>query len=102
MLPHSPPAPTAADYSALPHFVDVTFDRELRTATLDPGNWLARWTNKRYAAVTAAAAGQVVRFTLNAGVDWPGLNIVNFTPPPFDVLSKRRIPAAAFSDFPLT
>lgn len=38
-----------------------------------------------------------------AGLPFPGADVVNYGPPPFDLLGRKNLdPVAAFSDFPLT
>lgn len=101
-MPHSPPAPASATWAGGSDYLIVTFDRVLEKGVLDFGNWTARHTNVTWTCTAASAAGRIVTCTMLAGVEDPGAQICHYAPPPFDVLSAFGIPAAAFSDFPIT
>lgn len=96
------PVPVSAVYNAGPHNAVVTFDRPLQPGVLDPGNWFFRWANWGYPANNVGAAGTDVTIWPATGSGQVGPSIVNYTPPPFDVLSVPGQPADAFSGFPLT
>lgn len=75
----------------------------IQTGTLDPGNWTARYSNMLYTAswVDAAGGGLVVSWT--STVPDAGLDVINYAPPPFDVISVGgSVPAPAFSGYPIT
>lgn len=82
----------------------VRFDRPLLTAVLNPGNWFLRALGVNYAGGPPCnAAGSVVTCTMAAGLPFPGPDVVNYGPPPFDAVSaKDQEPVEAFTDFPLT
>lgn len=82
--------------------VQVLFDRELAPGVLDPSNWHATESVSRFGFNTASAAGSVVtlsnRFAAGVG---PSL-VLDYAPPPFDLLSLQGTPAAAFANFPIS
>lgn len=53
------------------------------------------------AVVPCTASGKVVTCQMGAGVLDAGPDIVDYRPPPFDVVSSFGVPAAGFLDFPL-
>lgn len=71
---------------------------------LNPGNWFLRATNVNYAGgVPCTAGGPFVTCTMAAGLPFPGPDVVNYGPPPFDVVTLGDLePADPFNDFPLT
>lgn len=86
----------------------MVFDQPLSVAVLDPTNWTARIGNWHRGFSNAAVfnAPPYTRLDCwnwyNLGVD-AGPDVINYAPPPFDVVSSPGgVPAAAFSNFPLT
>lgn len=81
----------------------VTFDRLLQAGSLEATNWTWLFGGKQYTAVDAAAAGDdVVLNGAPSGVEI-GPDVVNYAPPPFDVVAQDPpgLSAKAFSDFPV-
>lgn len=80
----------------------MVFDRFLEDGALDPFNWQIRETAQlRTGAHPCTAAGKVVTCEMAAGILNLGPDIVNYSPPPFDVRSRHDLPAAGFINFPL-
>lgn len=70
----------------------------------DVGNWFVRERgDQRPVTMVTINPGNIVLLTAGAIAN-PGDDVVSYSPPPFDVVSDtaRQIPAAAFTDFPLT
>lgn len=102
-MPHSPPLPIGATFSIATTTLRVTFDRPLQPAVLHPGNWRIRETNQVHTGLApCTAAGSLVTCGMSAGIANLGPDIVDYLPPPFDVLSVPGVAAAGFTDFPLT
>ncbi|MBA7664504.1 hypothetical protein ES703_72565 [subsurface metagenome] len=80
----------------------ITFDRRLAPGPLDILNWIARYENMIYTCDAAEAEDDHVTAIMQGPVENPGADQVTFSPPPFDVISRRGIPAVAFADFPIT
>ena len=82
----------------------VTFDQPLQPAAiLDIGNWSARWNLARYPCTAASVAGNIVTwFRQPFGPPDAGPNVVDFAPPPFDVIAAAPpfLPAPPFANFP--
>lgn len=76
----------------------------MAAAIVDHGNWTANINNGRWAAQPpAVAAGPLFTCTMNPGLPLPGPDVVNYGPPPFDVVGRQYGHlVAAFADFPLT
>lgn len=86
----------------------VTFNHPLLPGGLDAANWSVRSGNLRFTIATAfvpAFTPTVVdlMYVLPGAAD-PGPDVVDYTPPPSDVISDtaRQIPAPGFLNFPLT
>lgn len=86
----------------------VTFNHPLIVGPLDPANWSARFGGLRFAMATAGVGigdpTQVQLTYVLPGVPDPGFAVVDYTPPPSDVISDtaRQIPAAGFLNYPLS
>lgn len=96
-----PPLPIAATYVVATTAWTCTFDKPLQPGALNAGNWTLRENDNARSANTATAAGSVVSGTMGLPVADPGADVINFAPPPADVLSLTGLPAVAFTDFPL-
>lgn len=96
-----PPIPIAATFIVATSAWTCTFNQPLQPGALDTGNWTLRATGNAHTAATATAAGSVVSGVMGLPVADPGADVVNFAPPPADVLSLTGLPAVAFTDFPL-
>lgn len=98
------PVPIDALWKPGPKNATVTFSHRIVEGALDPLNWFVRFDGLRrdILTVTVALPGTVVIRTTFTAID-AGPDIVSYSPPPLDVISNtaRRIPAAAFADFPL-
>lgn len=86
--------------------VRITFDRDLRTAVLDETLYTVAANtgagNQLHTPqIPATALGNVVSFlTVAGGLAFPPMG-VSWTPPPFDIISRPGVPAAAFADLPI-
>ncbi len=97
------PVPVNAVFDSGKQQLAVTFDRLLAAGPLNAANWTWRFGNTQYIATEASAADDAV--VLNGaptGAQF-GANVVNYAPPPFDVMamSAPGTAADAFSDFPV-
>lgn len=98
-----PPLPVTAVYSPLFQTIKVTFDQLLiPNALLDLPNWFARWQNTLRTFTSGQASGYTATFNTTVGAPNPGLDLVNFAPPPFDLFGQSGLPVAAFSGLNLT
>lgn len=96
------PVPTGAFWNPGPPAVEVHFDRNLTAnPALDPGNWFVRWNNNQQEVLAASALDSVVTLTLDAQAPNAGPDVVNYSPPPFDVLADCGTPVAAFAGLAL-
>lgn len=96
-----PPVPIAATFEILSGIWTCTFDKPLQPGVLDAGNWSLRESNQARSANAATAAGNVVSGTVAFPSADPGPPVINFAPPPADVLSLTGLAAVAFAAFPL-
>ena len=75
----------------------MTFDRPLTPRALDPTNWTGRGANRRYTFASVVAANtRVFLEDPDAGVPDVGPDDMDYSPPPFDLVSTFNKPAAAF------
>ncbi len=80
----------------------MLFDQPLTAApVLNLPNWYVAWGGLERQPTAAAASGRRVVISLSAAGEPPIDNVVSFSPPPFDVLSRWLVPAAAFANYPL-
>ena len=106
-LGRKPPPPVPVKATDLGLSARVDFDRLLVVAPLDPGNWSVRVNNLRH-AVSAAGAGPPGFPSVTITYQPPGFPdvgppVVTYNPPPFDVVGDPDlVPAAAFTDYPIT
>ena len=98
---HDVPIPLSAVYDAEKSQLTVTFDRPLQSGALEGSNWTWRFAGTLYDAAGAEADGTMVLLDGSPTGFEPGADVVNYSPPPFDVVSAGGEPAAAFSDFPV-
>lgn len=98
-----PPVPIAATYDVLLDKLIVTFDRTLVPQAVTAGTITFRVSGNLRRAINIAAAGTTVADDSVFVVASPGADVVNYAPPPFDILDLiTGAPAVAFADFPLT
>jgi hypothetical protein len=86
----------------------IEFDRPLTEQPIDRPNWagvlmpaaiVLTWTG----FLPTFTTGRFADIGVNLGPPGAGPDRVSFTPPPFDVLSRRTgLPTQAFADFPVT
>lgn len=95
------PIPIAATFVVATTAWTCTFNQPLQPGVLDAANWTLRENSQARTASTATAAGNVVSGVMGLGAADPGSDVINFAPPPADVLSLTGLPAVAFTDFPL-
>lgn len=105
-MPPEPPLPIGATYSVGGCLLTVTFDQPLTPGLSAAQNWYHTSKNGPpvilWNAVPAIIAGNTVAATMAAAVPpGPLTGTCQYKPPPFDVLSDRGIPAAAFTDYPV-
>lgn len=106
-LGRKPPPPVPVKATDLGLSARIDFDRLLVVGSLNTLNWSARVNNLRH-AVSAAGAGPPgfpsVTITYQPpGVPDVGRPVVTYSPPPFDVVGDPDlVPAAAFTDYPIT
>jgi hypothetical protein len=96
----SPPIPVTAVWSA--GVLTVNFDRPLQPGELIASNWFIRIDGASYGITFVEAVGNSVRLNAEQGEDDPGPDVVSYSAATPDVLSLAGIPAAAFTDFPIT
>lgn len=94
--------PIAATLAFATGVWSVTFDKILTAGALAAGSWTFRASDSNFAADTAVAAGNTVSGASTEGSENAGADVVNYAATPADVLSLTGLPAAAFTDFPLT
>lgn len=106
-VPAVAPLPIEALFlGAPPPVVTVEFDSTLRIETHDPANWSVRLNNFRRLVTQAFSLPPDrtrIQLVLRDQTLELGPDIVDFSPPPFDVHGLLTgLPVAAFADFPLT
>jgi len=82
----------------------VVFDQNLVTGPLDEGGWSWRSMGVRYEGdEVSVLSGSVVSLSgIPTGAD-PGVDNIDYSPPPFDVVSLATgLPAVGFTGFPAT
>lgn len=84
--------------------LEVLFDPDIANEpAIDTANWTVRWNNLNRNVTAADITGSSVNLTLTPGGSDPGIDRVNYAPPPFDVLtSDGGNPVQPFTDFPVT
>ena len=97
-----PAVPLAAEFIVASGAWSCTFDKPLKPGTLDFANWTMRPMGNVWNATSAVSAGAVVSGLATLGAPQFGAAIINFAPPPFDVVGVASQPTVAFSAFPLT
>lgn len=99
-----PPVPISAVWTGgLPGSLAVTFDQPLVPGALSAFNWIAIHANWIWSFSAAVAAGSVVTLTPVQGIAGPPTEVLQFDPPPDDVVDAiTGLPAVAFTDFPIT
>lgn len=107
MPPEPPPLPIDATASTGTKLFTITFDRPLTPGPVSAGNWVAEanlTTGPRNWNPLAqpVATGSVVTFTGDDTGASLGGPTISFEPPPFDLLGVTGVPAAGFTDFPLS
>lgn len=96
------PLPIDAHIHSFNTIADVRFDRPLVTAVgLNVGNWVVIFAGFVYPVLTAETQGDIVRLGLGGGDPTLDPAKVDFTPPPFDVVSVEGGHAAGFLGFPI-
>lgn len=103
-MSHSPPLPIGATFAQTSRILTVTFDRRLTAAALDGRNWGGRILNDLWGGPLGpgwTATGNQASGPLSKGFPDAGPDVCWYDPPPFDVISDKGLPAAAFVDYPL-
>ncbi len=100
-LSEDPPIPIAGTLVTGTGAWSCTFDKPLQPATLDFLNWTINTVTNTWNPTSASSAGSVVSGASTQGLLDPLSNVINFAPPPFDVLDLQDRQAAAFTGFPI-
>lgn len=102
-MPPSPPVPIAAVWLTGPDRVEVTFDRPLQPGAVAFANWRTRRVNFRYLGVPpAAVVGSVLTCSQISNIPSIGPQSVDYLATPPDIISTKGIPAAPFTNFPMS
>lgn len=97
-----PPVPISATFSVITGSIVVTFDKALTPdAALDTKLWSARKNSYVRTIANAVASGSTVTMATTQGAFQPGLDVVSYAPPPFDLLGLNGRPVEAFLNYPL-
>ena len=102
MLSSDGPVPLSATIDLATGVWSCTFDQALQPGPVDIGNWSIRRTNQLQVITTAVASGNVVAGATTTGMLSIGPDVINWSPPPFDVVNAIDQPSFAFAGFPLT
>lgn len=98
--------PVSGVFSTFLSRLTLDWDRALEPGPLDLANWRLRYNNFRWDAISMTAglpaAHQSTGNFTNTGIPQPPGTALDYLPPPFDVRGVTGVPAAAFSDFPIT
>ena len=99
----NPPLPTVATYDIPSDTLRVDFDATLNPQPITGSTVTFRVSNMRRRATFVNALGnRVSGSSVVVGAD-VGVDGVDYGPPPFDIRrADTLLPAAAFTDFPLT
>lgn len=86
----------------------MVFSHPLITGPVDRDNYSVRYNNQRF-TIADAGVGPFPPTVLILLWSFPGVpdagpDVVDFSPPPFDLISDtaRQIPAPGFTDYPIT
>lgn len=106
LVPPDPPFPIGATYSVGTSNLTVTFSELLQPGLSAAQNWYHTTKNGPpvvlWNAIPATIAGNTVTAKMAAGIPpGPLTGTCRYDPPPFDVLSLRGVPAAAFNNYPV-
>lgn len=99
-----PPVPISAQWTDASKTCTITFDIPLdAAASIDIPNWRLLIRGNMMTLTTAAinGAGQV-ELVSNTPPGGPGTSVVDYNPPPFDVLATGAAPVATFAAFPIS
>lgn len=96
------PTPTYAEWHRATQKFTVWFTTELQTRLLNLENWQIKANRVLWQTEDAGAQYTRVKGGARFGVPTGPGSTVSYSPPPFDVRSLADVPAAAFTDFPLT
>lgn len=97
--------PTGAVFTfGSPDFATVTFSENLvNGGGLDVGNWFVRKAGNKMNVTSVIASDTAVTLNLTTGGANPGSDVVTFTPPPDDIVTRLSLlPVLEFADFPMT
>lgn len=91
-------------YSEIAPEIEITFDKPLRPGVLNVPNWSGRQADRVWVPETPPTAlGSVVSFRTTPGIIQPGPDVVSYAASPPDVVSTPGlVPAAAFTNYPVT
>lgn len=100
----APAVPISAILDAPMTGLTIAFDKTLQNElSLDTANWTVRWNNLNRTVTGGVASGTSVVLTLTPGGADAGIDRVDFSPPPDDVITaENALPVVAFTDFPVT
>jgi len=81
----------------------VQFDRLLNPGPVTMSTWSARFNNNLYWSTGAGSVlGAVASVAMAVGLPDAGPDVCHYTAIPPDVISTYGVPAAPFSNFPIT
>lgn len=81
----------------------MTFDHPLKAGTSAVGNWFVREANQRITPLGRLVIdGSEISGPLGLPLLDFGADVVNYNPPPFDVVAMNGLRLEDFGDFPLT
>lgn len=101
-MPHSVPVPVGAHWLA-GNNLQVVWDRRLEAGATAGVNWTARHGNVAWnALVPGTMAGNTTTVPMNAVAADVGPDVCHYAATPADVVSDKGVPAAPFTDFPIT
>jgi len=98
-----PPLPVLAEVYTAERIVVVTYDRPLQpNPALDPGNWSVRISPYRRTTIAAYCDATYVAVQYKTGGTLQvGPDVVDYSPPPYDLVSPAGAPAESFEDYPV-
>jgi hypothetical protein len=78
-------------------FAIIPFDQLIKQELHSTANWFVRKAAKRYPISNVRVFGSIIRLDLRSPIADPGLDVVVFSPPPFDVHGLLNgVPTPAF------
>lgn len=101
MLSSEGPVPVSATLNLLGGAWSCTFDQSLQPGPLNVPNWTLVASGSDFVPSTAVASGNIVSGASAMGSESARPDVIDWAPPPFDVVNAIGQSAAAFTGFPL-